>query len=112
MSRSARLLARTRLSGSPRLGVACPHCGHRVSVRTSRQVTEIFRELWGICTHCGFTGKAHIAWDVEAAPSLTPNPRVQLPGMNHREATETFAADDRAGTSPDQEPIDMFPSTG
>ena len=43
------------------LGVAlmCPHCGTRAHIRTSRQVTETYREGWAICT--GKTGARQCA---------------------------------------------------
>ncbi len=95
--------------GTP-LGVAliCPHCGKRAHVRTSRRVSETYREGWAICTGCGFTGKAHVAWDAEATPSLMPNPKVKLPRMDYREAVEQFTANELAN----RPQLDMFANTG
>lgn len=92
------------------LGVAvvCPHCKQRALVRTSRQITETFRELWGICTNCGFKGKGHVAWDMEATPSLLPNPKVHLPRMDYDQAVEEFVAEDLA----DKPQTDMFAPSG
>ena len=92
------------------LGVAgiCPHCGNRALVRTSRQVSESFRELWGFCEHCGFRGKGHVAWDLEASPSLLPNPKVKLPRMNYDAAVEEFVAEELAG----KPQTDMFTNSG
>lgn len=90
------------------LSLTCPHCGTRAMVRTSRLLTEAFREAWGFCAHCGFSGKAHVAWDVEAAPSLMPNPKVRLPRMEYRDACEAFTAEELAG----RDQLDMFASSG
>jgi len=71
-------MSRTSARG---FALTCPHCGERALIRSSRLVTETYREGWAICAHCGFSGKAHVAWDAEANPSLAPNPQVQLPRM-------------------------------
>lgn len=88
------------------LGVAvtCPHCGTRAHIRTSRQVTETYREGWAICTGCGFKGKIHTAWDAEVNPSMLPNPKVSLPKIDYRDAVEQFLADNLAG----KPQLDMF----
>lgn len=99
-------------STSPRypvgLSLTCPHCTNRALVRTSRLVSESFREAWGFCPTCGFSGKAHVAWDIEAAPSLMPNPKVRLPRMEYRDACEAFTAEELAGRNQ----MDMFASSG
>ncbi|WP_068634927.1 ogr/Delta-like zinc finger family protein [Thauera butanivorans] len=92
------------------LGVAltCPHCGSRAHIRTSKLVTEIYRDAWALCTCCGFKGRAHVAWDAEVNPSLMPNARVSLPRIEYREAIEQFFADTQDG-KPQQ---DLFLSSG
>lgn len=90
------------------LTLTCPHCGNRALVRTSRLVSESFREAWGVCPTCTFSGKAHVAWDIEAAPSLMPNPKVRLPRMEYRDAVDDLAAADIAG----RPQMDMFANTG
>lgn len=95
---------------APARGVAvtCPHCGERCYVRTSRRLSESFRELWATCVGCGFKGKAHVAWDVEVAPSLLPNPKVHLPRLDYETAVEQFVAEDLA----DKPKTDMFAPSG
>lgn len=88
--------------------LTCPHCRKRAYIRTSRPVTETYREAWAICTGCGFTGKAHVAWDAEASPSLQPNPRVSLPRMAYRDAVDSFLSAELAT----REQLDMFANTG
>jgi len=92
------------------LGVAasCPHCGTRAHIRTSRLLTETYREGWAICTNCGFKGKIHVAWDAEVTPSLQPNPRVALPKLAYRDAVEQFFTDSQAGKAQ----LDLFVSSG
>lgn len=90
------------------LSLSCPHCGNRALVRTSRLISESFREAWGFCATCGFSGKAHVAWDIEAAPSLMPNPKVRLPRMEYRDAVEAFSS---AELSTRQQ-LDIFANTG
>jgi len=96
-------------SGTPHgLALTCPHCGKRAYIRTSRSITETYREAWAICTGCGFTGKAHAAWDVEVSPSLLPNPRVTLPRLDRQEAIDAFVAAELST----RDQLDMFANTG
>lgn len=90
------------------IALSCPHCSQRAIIRTSRPVTETYREAWALCPGCGFKGKAHVAWDTEASPSLLPNPRVTLPRMEYRDAVDQFAAEHLAG----RPQIDLFANTG
>lgn len=90
------------------ISLKCPHCGQRTIIRTSRQVVETYREAWAICPGCGFKGKAHVSWDAEATPSLMPNPKVQLPKLDYRDAVEQFTAEDLSG----RPQMDMFANTG
>lgn len=95
--------------GTPHgLALSCPHCGKRCYIRTSRSVTETYREAWAICTGCGFKGKAHAAWDFEVSPSLLPNPRVALPRMDYRDAVDAFVTAHLA----ERDQLDMFANTG
>jgi predicted RNA-binding Zn-ribbon protein involved in translation (DUF1610 family) len=90
------------------IALNCPHCGKRVIIRTSRLITEIYREAWGICPACGFNGKAHVAWDVEAAGSLMPNPKVTLPKMDFEHARADFLSEELRK----RPQVDLFESSG
>ena len=97
--------------GYPRgIALQCPHCARRVVIRTSRQVSETFREAWAICDGCGFKGKAHVAWDAEASPSLLPNPKVHLPAIAYQDAVAQFATEEIAASGAPQ--MDIFANTG
>lgn len=91
--------------GTPHgLALTCPHCNKRAYIRTSRPLSETYREAWAICTGCGFKGKAHAAWDVEVSPSLLPNPRVQLPVLEIDEAVQQFVQLEKG----QQQQLDIF----
>lgn len=90
------------------IALTCPHCRQRAIIRTSRQVTETYRESWAICPSCGFKGKAHVAWDAEASPSLMPNRKVQLPRMDYLDAVDQFTAEELSR----RPQMDMFANTG
>lgn len=90
------------------IAVSCPHCSARCIIRTSRKVTETYREAWAICPGCGFKGKAHVAWDAEASPSLLPDPRVSLPRIPYNDAVDQFATEELRR----RDQRDMFADTG
>lgn len=90
------------------MALMCPHCSTRCIIRTSRAISETYREAWAICAGCGFKGKAHTAWDAEASPSLRPSPSVRLPRLEYQEAVEQFAAEELA----ESDQTDLFLNTG
>lgn len=86
----------------------CPHCKTPAFIRSSRMVTDTYREAWGGCVLCGFKGTAHTSWDYQVLPSLMPNPSIQLPQLNYAEAVERFTADEIAK----RDQLDLFVSSG
>ncbi|MHA6822186.1 ogr/Delta-like zinc finger family protein [Ralstonia pseudosolanacearum] len=58
--------------------VTCPHCDSVASIRTSRAVSRVTRELYCQCTNllCGHTFVSLLEAVRTLAPSNTPNPLV------------------------------------
>jgi hypothetical protein len=52
-----------------------------MGVRTSRNITPMFREVYFTCREvfCGASFKASLNIDAEISPSAAPNPKVDLP---------------------------------
>jgi len=98
------------MSEEDRRGItlSCPYCGKRAGIRTSRQVTEIYRECWAMCDNCAFVGKAHVAWDAEVNPSMLPNPTVDLPRVPTSEGVAAFVDEEIAR----QDQKDLFANSG
>lgn len=61
--------------------LACPHCKQPGIRRSSREVTDTFREIFYICRNpaCGHTWKASLTYDYGLSPSAIPDPNVSLP---------------------------------
>lgn len=61
-------------------GIACPHCSGALRIRTSRAVAPTFRQLQMQCVdiECGATFGAEVSITHGIAPSMAPNPDVQL----------------------------------
>lgn len=58
----------------------CPHCKSKATCRTSRDVTDLTRELYMQCHNieCGHTWKSIMTAVNTIVPSQVPNPRVFL----------------------------------
>ena len=69
---------RSRHGGSKKL--CCPHCRADAVVRSSKDLTPLYRELRLQCTDvdCGGTYVASFTIDRMIVPSQKPNPRVRL----------------------------------
>jgi ssDNA-binding Zn-finger/Zn-ribbon topoisomerase 1 len=61
--------------------IKCPHCGSRMHIRTSREVTLLSRELYVQCPNveCAYTCAAILSAVRTIAPSMRPNPKAYLP---------------------------------
>lgn len=62
--------------------IPCPHCGARAIVRTSEQITALYRELRLSCTNffdCGHTYVASLTVIKTVHPSAMPNPAIVIP---------------------------------
>jgi len=59
----------------------CPHCDQRASVRTSRSLSPLYRELSYQCTNveCGHTFKCGLEILCSLSPSAMPKPGIDLP---------------------------------
>ncbi|MHB1430075.1 MAG: Ogr/Delta-like zinc finger protein [Rhodocyclaceae bacterium] len=59
----------------------CPHCGGTAHIRTSRDLSEITRELSIQCLNveCSHSWVAIIEAVRTIAPSMTPNPAIHIP---------------------------------
>lgn len=64
---------------NPRLN--CPHCGEFARVRTSQQLTPVYRESLLECQNpeCNWRGKLSQEVTHTLSPSARPNPEVRLP---------------------------------
>ena len=86
----------------------CPHCGTRTLIRTSRQINELFREGYSICTSCAFMGKYVTHYIAECVPSVSPNPRVSLPALPRHQAANDIAA----SLAAEADQMDLFARSG
>jgi ssDNA-binding Zn-finger/Zn-ribbon topoisomerase 1 len=61
--------------------IKCPHCGSRMHIRTSREVTLLSRELYVQCPNveCAYTCVVILSAVRTIAPSMRPNPKAYLP---------------------------------
>ena len=61
--------------------IKCAHCAAKAAVRTSREISPIYREIYLQCTNivCGHTFKASFSVVCTISPSAIPDPRVNLP---------------------------------
>lgn len=76
-----------------RVGIRCPHCGHRATARTSAAITRLYREITYRCENdrCGHVYVASLEVRRTLSPSAIPNPAVQIELSRHvrrRELTE------------------------
>ena len=62
------------------LMMECPHCGEKAANRTSKTVTNTYRELYYVCFNeaCGHTWKASLSFLYTVSPSAMPKPGLQL----------------------------------
>jgi hypothetical protein len=86
----------------------CAHCGTRMLIRTTRQVIETYREGWAICIACSYMCKFSVSILAEGAPSISPNPRVNVPRMPAHQATTDVAA----SLAADSDQMDLFLRSG
>jgi predicted RNA-binding Zn-ribbon protein involved in translation (DUF1610 family) len=61
--------------------IPCPHCGSRAIVRSSEQITELYRELRLSCDNfdCRHTFVASLSVIRTIHPSAIPNPAIVIP---------------------------------
>lgn len=61
--------------------IACPHCGSAAGVRSSEEFTPLCREARLMCENieCGHIFVAQIAIVRTIAPSMIPNPAIDIP---------------------------------
>jgi hypothetical protein len=70
------------ISTSPSLpNMICPHCGHKSRIRSSTQITPIYRDIYYLCQNivCGFSWKASLTLVHGISPSACPRPELDLP---------------------------------
>lgn len=71
--------------GGGALRLRCPHCESLSKVRTTREVTALYRELRFQCLNvegddpCGHTFVASLVIERTIVQSARPNPRINLP---------------------------------
>lgn len=71
--------------GGGAIRVHCPHCESLAKVRTTREVTALYRELRFQCINvegddpCGHTFVASLVIERTIVESARPNPRIRLP---------------------------------
>lgn len=63
----------------------CPHCGKHARVRSSRELSPVYREMTMQCTNvmCGHTYVVGVEVLRTISPSATPNPTVRIPQSTH-----------------------------
>lgn len=71
-------------------GTSCPHCRAPAAVRTSRQITPLFREGTYACTNdmCGHVFVCGVEALRTLSPSALPDVEVTLPLSPHMRKTE------------------------
>lgn len=70
----------------------CPHCSSKASIKTSKKITAITREIYFQCSNfeCGHTWAALLSAVRTIVPSRIPNPDVHIPQSSRYEPmTET-----------------------
>jgi hypothetical protein len=70
------------LPSQPHIGeFLCPHCRFPTYRRTSKSVTDHFRDIFYKCRNvaCGCTFKAALTIEYIVTPSAIPDPRVTIP---------------------------------
>lgn len=72
---------------SLRIRVLCPHCEAQATIRSSRVISPISREIYFQCANveCGHTWKSLMSIVNTIVPSQMPNPSVHIPF--HKKAT-------------------------
>lgn len=91
------------MSGRPRMMYRCPHCKGRATVRTSRDVTPLLRELTYQCPgpECSHSFLVHAEVVRTLSPSGTPDPAVHLPiSEKTRQAIAAHSTMAEAGGAP------------
>jgi len=65
--------------GGPRLN--CPHCGSGAKVRSSKQLSALYREVYLTCNniYCGHVFVCGLEALRTLSPSAIPNPEINLP---------------------------------
>lgn len=75
---------------STRMRVSCPHCNSKATIRTSKEMSLISREVYFQCTNheCGHTWTSILSAIRTIVPSRQPNPNVYIPlsEKNHQPA--------------------------
>lgn len=87
------------------LGMNCPHCDSRATVRNSVPMSPLVRAVYFQCGSiaCGHTWKAHIEAVATISPSAIPRPGVNLPISPYAEALRLAT---RAKSDPRQMELD------
>lgn len=64
-----------------KLRLSCPHCGAFARIRSSEEMTPIYREAVVECQNgeCGWRGNLRLEMTQTLSPSLKPNPNIRLP---------------------------------
>lgn len=74
----------------------CPHCNSAARVRTSRELSPVYREQFMQCTNvqCGFTYVVGCEVLRTLSPSGSPRPDVCVPQSSNPRAGQPLAAND------------------
>lgn len=64
----------------------CPHCSHRLRIRWSTRITELYRTGTVECQniHCGWRGTMAFQVINTLTESFQPNPAVSIPFSSYR----------------------------
>lgn len=77
-----------------RIGMNCPHCGHRAQIRTSSELTPTMRQVYFLCQNlaCGHSWVATLEAERTISPSGIPNPAINLPVMERKQVEALYDA--------------------
>lgn len=75
------------------LSMACPHCRHRATARTSSELSELYREITFTCRNhdCGHVFVCGLEVVRTLSPSAVPNPAIAIPLSPHIRQRELAA---------------------
>lgn len=71
-----------------RMRIKCPHCGNSATIRTSKEMSPISREVYFQCSNykCGHSWKSLLSAICTIVPSCMPNPDIYIPPSEKQSA--------------------------
>jgi len=74
------------MKSTNKMRLDCPHCSHRLRIRWSTRITELYRSGTVECQniHCGWRGTMAFQVINTLTESFQPNPAVNLPRSTYK----------------------------